>query len=95
MALYQICYDLNRQKDYPALYNAIKSVGSDWCRVVDSTWFVISNSSSASIRDSLRRAADWDDSLFVMKVTTPTEAAWTGLSDEVSAWLKSRLERMN
>jgi hypothetical protein len=95
MALYMICYDLNKQKNYPALYEAIKNVGTDWCRVVDSTWFVITHHGSVAIRDHLRRAADSDDSLFVVQVTTPAPAAWIGLSDEVNTWLKSRLERIN
>lgn len=95
MSLFLICYDLNKQKNYPALYEAIKNVGSDWCRVVDSTWFVVSNSTASDIHDTLRRAADSDDSLFVLKVTTPAHAAWIGLDKDVSDWLKSRLERIN
>lgn len=95
MSLYLICYDLNKQKDYPALYEAIKSIGTDWCRVVDSTWFVVTHHSASDIHNTLRRASDSDDSLFVLRVATPAQAAWIGLDDDVSAWLKSRLERVN
>jgi hypothetical protein len=89
MAVYVIIYDLNNRKDYPKLYDAIKSAGTNWCHALDSTWFIVSTAGSVAIRDYLRRATDSDDSLFVGLVGS--DAAWAGLQPDVSAWLKANL----
>lgn len=87
--VYHISYDLNRPgKDYSALHAAIKQLGS-WCHPVDSTWYVNSSLTAASIVDTLFAVMDNSDSLLVTRATTP--GAWQGLSDEISTWLKNNL----
>ncbi|THC39082.1 hypothetical protein C2862_24645 [Massilia sp. Mn16-1_5] len=90
MAVYIISYDLNKQKNYPALYDAIKSAGTNWCHPMDSTWLVVSSATSSVIRDHIARAMDKDDSLLVCKVAKG-DSAWRGLSQQVSDWLKANL----
>ncbi len=40
MATLMIGYDLNKTKDYPALFQAIKGLGGAWWHHLDSTWLV-------------------------------------------------------
>jgi hypothetical protein len=89
MAVYQIDYDLRKQRNYAPLYERLKTY-SGWCRPLESTWVISTNQSAAQIRDYLRAAMDGDDGLLVTRLQG--EAAWYGLSEEVSAYLKSMLE---
>lgn len=89
MAVYQIDYDLRKQRNYEALYERLKSY-SQWCKALKSTWVISSNQSAAQVRDYLKAAMDADDGLLVTRLQG--EAAWYGLSEEVSAYLKSMLE---
>lgn len=88
MKVYQICYDLRKQRNYDALYERIKKLGS-WCHALESSWMVATALSSAQIRDDLKLALDRDDGLLVTRLQG--EAAWYGLSDEISRWLKDQL----
>jgi hypothetical protein len=91
MKIYQIDYDLRKQRNYDDLYVRIKSYG-DWCHALESTWFIKTNQSAAQVRDYLMGAIDRDDGLIVTR--SAGEAAWYGLSDEVSRWLKGELDRL-
>lgn len=90
MPVFIISYDLNKQKNYPKLYDQIKTAGSSWCHPVDSTWLVSSNSTSALIRDHIKKSMDQDDAVLVCKVALG-DSAWTGMSPQVSEWLKANL----
>lgn len=90
MATYIISYDLNKQKDYPKLYDAIKSAGTDWCHPMDSTWLVVSSAGAAALRDYIAKAMDQDDSLLVCKIEKG-DSAWRAVSTVASAWLKANL----
>lgn len=90
MAVYQIDYDLRKQRNYDALYERLKSY-PQWCRVLESTWVISTNQSAAQVRDYLKAVMDADDGLLVTRLQG--EAAWYGLSDEVSTYLKNMLER--
>jgi len=90
MAVYIISYDLNKQKNYPKLYDQIKSAGTNWCHPMDSTWLIVSDSTSSTIRDHIAKAMDQDDTLLVCKVAKG-DSAWRGLSPQISAWLKANL----
>lgn len=84
-----ICYDLNRPgKNYPELFESIKSFGA-WWHHLDSTWIVVSSKTSEQIRDQLAQHIDKNDELLIVKLVG--EAAWTGFSDEGSKWLKDNL----
>ena len=51
--LFPISYDLNKTgQDYFNPYKRIKVLGS-WCHLLDSIWFVKTNSTSTQIRDHL------------------------------------------
>lgn len=90
MAVYQISYDLRKQRNYDALYERIKRY-EDWRHILESNWVVVTNQSATQIRDNLKAVMDQDDGLFVTRLQG--EAAWYGLGQENSIWLKQVLER--
>ena len=87
MSCYIISYDLRKERDYPSLYEAIKSYGT-WARITDSTWAIVTNKSAVKIRDHLLETIDEDDRLFVVK--SGAEAAWHEVRCR-NEWLKQRL----
>lgn len=89
MKVYQISYDLRNKRNYNALYERIKKLGS-WCHALESSWVVATQKSASQIRDDLKLATDRDDGLLVTRLQG--EAAWYGLSDKVRQWLKKQLE---
>lgn len=90
MAVYQISYDLRKQRNYDALYERLKSYGT-WCHALESSWVIVTTQSAVQIRDYLSQALDRDDGLLVTRLQG--EAAWAGLGSEVTNWLKQQLER--
>lgn len=89
MKTYIITYDLNRPgQNYDSLIEAIKGY-KFWAKIQKSTWAIQTTSSSVQVRDNLCRYIDANDSLFVGELGR--DAAWIGLSKEVSDWLKKVL----
>ena len=97
MSVFMIGYDLHEGEDYEDLISAIENLGGGWWHCLDSTWFIISNSSASAIRDGLKPHMknpdnSSGDKLLVVKITTQTNWACTGsFSDDCKAWLKSNL----
>lgn len=87
MTIYVITYDLNNEKNYPRLYDRIKSAGSAWCRALDSVWFIQTSATAVQLRDYLLPAIDSDDMLFVCEVTA--NSAWR-LPTSASDWLMTK-----
>lgn len=74
---YIIIYDLCAPgQNYQELYGAIKSF-SQWGKLTESTWAVVSDKSSADIRDYLRQFIDKNDRLMV--VQSGCNAAWQNM----------------
>lgn len=88
MSVYQINYDLRKQKDYSSLIERIKSYGT-WCHPLESVWIIVTNQTAAQVRDYLATVMDNDDGILVTRLQG--EAAWYGLSNEVSQWIQSNL----
>lgn len=89
MAMLLVGYDLNKTKDYPALYEAIKGLGSAWWHHLDSTWLIKSSKTAAQVRDELKGHIDADD--LVIDVTGDARA-WTGFNPNGSKWLKETFD---
>ncbi len=87
MACYVISYDLRKQRNYEALFEAIKSYGT-WAHVLESTWAIKTAKSAAEVRDHLAGHMDSDDGLFVVK--SGGEAAWRDVNCKAE-WLKENL----
>ena len=73
-----ITYDLrNPGKDYSSLISKIKTYS--YSKVCESVWIIRSNLGSSEIRDSLMKEIDYNDRLFVAKLSG--EAAWKNCID--------------
>ena len=89
MYYYIISYDLKKPgRNYEELYESIKSY-YNWAHITESTWIVYTSATAVEIRDKLKIIVDSNDSIFVARVEAP--AAWMGLDDNVSKWLKKNL----
>lgn len=94
MKVYQICYDLRKQRDYISLKEAIKSY-ENWAHPLESCWVIATEQSAVQIRDHLATVMDRDDGLLITRLQG--EAAWRMLNfdyaNEVTNWLKEQLAR--
>lgn len=84
-----ITYDLNSLgQNYQDLERAIKAYGT-YKKIATTTYIIVTNESSSEIRDYLKQYIDSNDELFVGKLSG--QGAWTGLSNDISNWLKQNL----
>jgi len=94
LKVYQINYDLRKNRDYTSLFNKIESYGT-WARPLESCWIIATNQSAAQVRDALASVMDSDDGLLVTRLSG--EAAWRRLDDDeknaMSNWLKKQLSQ--
>lgn len=83
-----ITYDLCKSdKNYDALYEYIKSYAV-WAHITESTWFISTEKTCASIRDEINKIIDSDDRIFVAELTGT--AAWRNVICQ-SDYLKKNL----
>lgn len=85
--VYSISYDLRTPgRDYSTLIEAIKAYGI-WWHQTQSVWIIVTNQSSACIRDNLMKYIDSNDLLFV--IALKQEWAAVGFKQEEYNWLKT------
>ena len=90
MNTYIVSYDLSKPgQNYEKVLKEIKKF-SGWARLGGSAYVVLSDNSTVEVRDAIAKALDSNDKLFVGTIKAP--AAWTGLTDDVSDWLKNNLK---
>lgn len=83
-----ITYDLCKSgKNYNDLYEYIKSYAV-WAHITESTWFISTEKTCASIRDEINKIIDSDDRIFVAELTGT--AAWRNVICQ-SDYLKKNL----
>lgn len=88
--VYIVSYDLVEPgQQYKDLINLIKQEKA-WARLGGSAYLVESTLSAVELRDRYKGVLDGNDKLYVGQATTP--AAWYGLSDQVSEWIKNNLK---
>jgi hypothetical protein len=86
-----ISYDLIAPgRGYEALRNFIESPYSKWAKPVESLYLIKTNKTAEAYRNELQSYLDTNDKVIVIDVTGK-EAAWKGLPDTVSNWIKSNL----
>ena len=91
MKTYIISYDLmNPGQRYEELLKKIKEY-KIWVRLGGSAYVIKTTKTHLQVRDDLKSVLDFNDKLFVSIVKAP--AAWTGMSDVVSNWLRDNLEQ--
>ena len=85
--VYCISYDLKTPgRDYSSLIEAIKAYGI-WWHQTGSVWLIVSQRTTANIRDDLMRFIDPNDKLFV--VSLRKDWAAKGFNEKEYNWLKS------
>jgi hypothetical protein len=85
--VYIVTYDLsNPGRNYESLLKRIKAYGA-WARLGGSSFLVLTVETATQVRDNLTPALDTNDSLYVGLMSN--SAAWRGLGDEVSNWIKN------
>lgn len=89
MATIIISYDLHKSgQNYDCISEKLKGYPTHW-HMQQSVWLIKTDKSVTTVRDHLKTCLDSNDKLFVAKLTGA--AAWHGLSDKGSKWLKSQL----
>lgn len=89
MKTYLVTYDLdNPGQNYSILIKKLKSYPA-WAHICASSWTICTFDSAETVRDNLVTVLDNNDKLFVGKLSG--EAAWFGLSKDVSGWLHDNL----
>lgn len=87
--IYVVSYDLNfpgqRYEDLTALLNKEGA----WARIGGSVFLLESDKTPVELRDLFKVVLDSNDKLYVGLVMAP--AAWTGMPEKVSEWIKERL----
>ncbi len=87
-----ISYDLkNPGQNYDRVITAIKGLGS-WAKAQYSLWFVSSTYTAKQAAEIVRRAQDSNDTLIVIDATN-NDAAWYGLTTEVSEHIRQNWNR--
>ena len=87
-----VSYDLKTPgQNYDSVITAIKGLGS-WAKVQYSLWYVSSGYTAKQAAEIVRRAQDANDSLIVVDATN-NDAAWFGISSEVSEFMQKNWQQ--
>lgn len=88
--IYIVTYDLREPgQNYDNLLRIIKSEPA-WARLGGSSYLIDTEESAVNLRDKYKRVLDSNDKLYVGIVKAP--AAWLGMPDDVSNWIKDNLD---
>jgi len=93
MALFNISYDLIKDKDYTRLTSGIKKTVSNWARPLESTWLVEWDGTSLELTNAVVQFMDTDDKIFVSGVAKGT-MSWRGLAKGVVDWINNVVSRL-
>ena len=87
--IYIVSYDLIEPgQKYEELIELIKQDGK-WARLGGSAYLVVSDATAVELRERYKEALNGNDKLYVGRVSTP--AAWYGMPESVSKWIKEEL----
>ena len=87
--VYIVTYDLGQPTQrYDELLTLIKDCPR-WARLSQSSYLVVSDMTAVELRDKFKTVLDGNDRLYVGAVKTP--AAWTGMPEVVTGWIKKEL----
>lgn len=87
MATYLISYDLNKNKDYPKLWDELKRVGGH--KILASVYLVNVNlKTSAEVCNWIKKYVDNDDSIVVVKYEN-TDLYYTNAKAGTNNWVEN------
>ena len=79
-----VSYDLHSPgQNYEKVIGLIKN--HDWVKVGGSVYLICTDSTPQQVRDTLVRALELNDKLFVG--VCPAPSAWYGMPDQVTQWI--------
>ena len=86
-----VSYDLNKPgKDYPTLYDVLKS-GLSWWHYLDSTWVIYTNESTDTWEKKIKAAVDQNDHFIIVDITRRARNGW--LPKKAWEWLDEHEKR--
>lgn len=89
MPSYLVTYDLSQPgRNYDELIEHLKSYGT-YSHSLGSVWLIVSDKTASQIREAADAYLDANDKILVVKTTS--SAAWRGLRDSTSDWIKKNL----
>ena len=88
--IYIVSYDLSDPgQRYDELISKIKE-SSAWAKLGGSSYLLKSNKEPTTLRDYDQQSLDSTDKLYIGKVSAP--AAWCGMPQDVSDWIRKQLK---
>ena len=85
-----VSYDLIAPgRNYESIRGFLES-HVNWAKPVQSLYLVKANKTAESLRNELNAYLDTNDKVIVVDVTKDA-AAWKGLSDQISSWIKANI----
>ena len=82
-----ISYDLKQpDRDYAALYEAIKSTSNAWWHYLEYVWLVDTQLETEDCYRIIRTTIDENDSLFIVDITVQKNQGW--LPSKAWEWIK-------
>lgn len=88
--LHLLTYDLNKAKDYSALYQAIRGLGEAVKDPdLDSVWFLHTSMNANQVSTRLQAYIDRDDRLFVTRLQHNEYSGW--MMNSLWPWISARL----
>lgn len=86
---YIVSYELkDPSRNYQGLIEEIKN-SPGWAMITESSFIVDTQETAVSLRNRLNGKIDSNDIVYVCRLDR--EAAWYGLSEDVSNWIKNNL----
>lgn len=83
-----VTYDLKQpDRNYDALYAAIKQSGTVWWHYLESVWLIRTEMNPAQCFDRIRPNMDENDSLFIVDISHKPHQGW--LPKDAWEWIKT------
>src|SRR5262249_24220876 len=92
MALFNVSYDLIKDKDYSKVADGIDKLCPKWSRPLQSTWLVEHDGTSLELAKAVLQYMDGDDRILVTGVTKGT-ISWRGIPAKVIEWINNLARR--
>ncbi len=89
MNVYIVSYELSNPTVNSEELLALIKEQKHWARLGQAAYLVVTEGTPVDLRNQFKSALRANDRLFVGSISAP--AAWTGMSDKVSNWIKKHL----
>jgi hypothetical protein len=96
MTLFNLSYDLHKERDYTRVIEGIKRVCPNWAKPLESTWLVEYSGTALDLVNAVTPYFDGDDSILVTKVAVAGGGviAWRNIVQRVKDWINEAVARL-